>query len=56
MDDRMKQFLAAEAFGVVGASGDRDKFGNKVLRCYLSTAKRRFPFTPGRTRSKELRR
>jgi predicted CoA-binding protein len=29
------QFLAQGSFAVVGASPDRDKYGNKVLRCYL---------------------
>ena len=29
------RFLAASAFAVVGASTDRGKYGNKVLRCYL---------------------
>src|SRR5262245_16131698 len=29
------RFLATGAFAVVGASADRDKYGNKVLRCYL---------------------
>lgn len=28
-------FLAAGPFAVVGASADRAKYGNKVLRCYL---------------------
>jgi predicted CoA-binding protein len=28
-------FLANGPFAVVGASADRDKYGNKVLRCYL---------------------
>ncbi len=28
-------FLAAGSFAVVGASADRAKYGNKVLRCYL---------------------
>jgi predicted CoA-binding protein len=28
-------FLAAGSFAVVGASADRSKYGNKVLRCYL---------------------
>lgn len=27
-------FLAAGSFAVVGASADRAKYGNKVLRCY----------------------
>ena len=29
------RFLAVGQFAVVGASADRDKYGNKVLRCYL---------------------
>ncbi|MFN3183246.1 MAG: CoA-binding protein [Nannocystaceae bacterium] len=29
------QFLSGESFAVVGASRDRSKFGNKVLRAYL---------------------
>ena len=29
------RFLAAGRFAVVGASPDRSKYGNKVLRCYL---------------------
>jgi predicted CoA-binding protein len=37
MDDqqRIKQFLAAGPYAVVGASTDREKYGNKVLRCYV---------------------
>jgi predicted CoA-binding protein len=31
----IEQFLAAGSFAVVGASADRRKYGNKVLRCYL---------------------
>ncbi len=31
---RIKKFLDAPAFGVVGASSNREKYGNKVLRCY----------------------
>ncbi len=34
MDDDIKMFLSSKAFAVVGASKDRNKFGNKVLRCY----------------------
>jgi predicted CoA-binding protein len=29
------RFLAVGSFAVVGASADRAKYGNKVLRCYL---------------------
>jgi len=31
----IQQFLAGETFAVVGASRDRTKYGNKVLRTYL---------------------
>lgn len=32
--ERIDAFLDAEAFAVVGASSNRAKYGNKVLRCY----------------------
>ena len=31
----IEAFLSTGRFAVVGASRDRDKYGNKVLRCYL---------------------
>lgn len=31
---QLDSFLASPLIGVVGASNNRDKFGNKVLRCY----------------------
>ncbi len=30
----IERFLATKSFAVVGASQDRAKYGNKVLRCY----------------------
>lgn len=33
--ERIKDFLAGEVFAVVGASKNRQKYGNKVLRSYL---------------------
>ena len=30
----IERFLAVSSFAVVGASQNRDKYGNKVLRCY----------------------
>jgi predicted CoA-binding protein len=39
-------FLEAPAFGVVGASADPDKYGNKVLRCYLMNGKKAIPVNP----------
>jgi len=39
-------FLAGERFAVVGASRDRDKYGNKVLRCYLQHGLEVFAVNP----------
>jgi predicted CoA-binding protein len=39
-------FLNSASFGVVGASADRGKYGNKVLRCYLQHGKRVIPVNP----------
>jgi predicted CoA-binding protein len=39
-------FLEAKAYGVVGASVNRDKYGNKVLRCYLQNGYRPIPVNP----------
>ena len=33
--EQIDTFLTSPTIGVVGASTDRAKFGNKVLRCYL---------------------
>lgn len=35
VEAKITNFLAAKRFAVVGASSDRTKYGNKVLRCYL---------------------
>ena len=41
--EQLQQFLSSTVIGVVGASNDRNKFGNKVLRCYLQHDRRVFP-------------
>ena len=46
MDARIEKFLAAEAFGVSGASTNRDKYGNKVLRCYQMNDRKAIPINP----------
>jgi len=46
MTEAIETFLKAEAFGVVGASEDRSKYGNKVLRCYLQNKKSAIPVNP----------
>ena len=42
-------FLAASTFGVVGASSNRQKYGNKVLRCYLQNGRTAIPIHPTET-------
>lgn len=42
----IKTFFTSEAFAVVGASTNRAKFGNKVLRCYLQHNKKVYPVNP----------
>jgi len=34
MEKNIQKFLESRKFAVVGASTDRSKYGNKVLRCY----------------------
>jgi len=50
IDNQITQFLASEAFGVAGASTNRDKYGNKVLRCYLQNKRLAIPINPRATR------
>ncbi len=42
----IEHFFQSKAFGVVGASTDRHKYGNKVLRCYQQKNLRVFPVNP----------
>jgi len=39
IEEKIAKFLTASAFGVVGASTKRHKYGNKVLRCYQQNGK-----------------
>ena len=41
--DRIQSFLASGPFAVVGASTDRSKYGNKVLRCYQQHGREVYP-------------
>ena len=43
---RIETFLDAGSFGVVGASRNPDKYGNKVLRCYLQNRYEVIPVNP----------
>jgi predicted CoA-binding protein len=46
VQEQINQFLSAAAFGVAGASTNRQKYGNRVLRCYLQNGKRAVPVNP----------
>jgi predicted CoA-binding protein len=46
LEDRIQAFLAGGPFAVVGASRDRAKFGNKVLRSYLQNGREVYPVNP----------
>lgn len=43
---RIQAFLAEGPHAVVGASTDRSKYGNKVLRCYLQHGLKVHPVNP----------
>jgi uncharacterized protein len=46
----IEDFLASGPWAVAGASSDRSKYGNKVLRCYLQHGKRPvYPLNPRET-------
>lgn len=44
--NKINQFLAAPKFAVAGASSNRYKYGNKVLRCYLQNNRQAIPINP----------
>lgn len=46
MNDPIQTFLAEKSFAVVGASPDRSKYGNKVLRCYMQHGRGVTPVHP----------
>jgi len=45
-NEQFDKFFESGAFGVVGASANRDKYGNKVLRVYLQHGMRAIPVNP----------
>ena len=47
LDEKIDAFLQTGPYAVVGASNDRSKYGNKVLRCYLQHELKVFPINPG---------
>jgi predicted CoA-binding protein len=46
IEERIRRFLAAPAFAVAGASTNREKYGNKVLRCFQQHDKTVYPVNP----------
>ncbi|MBI5485094.1 MAG: CoA-binding protein [Deltaproteobacteria bacterium] len=44
--EQIEQFLVSAVFGVIGASADRHKYGNKVLRCLQQNGRRAVPVNP----------
>ncbi len=47
--ERIEAFLAGSSFAVVGASRDRNKYGNKILRCYMMHDRTVYPVNPDAT-------
>ena len=54
LEKQLEQFLAAPVFGVVGASLNRRKYGNKVLRCYQQNKRQVIPVHPKETQIEGL--
>ncbi|MBK7645156.1 MAG: CoA-binding protein [Planctomycetes bacterium] len=50
MDSRIESFLAGSVFAVAGASADRAKYGNKVLRAYQQAGRKVFGIHPRETK------
>ena len=46
MNEQIKQFFTSKNYGVVGASINKEKFGNKVLCCYIKHNKPVVPVNP----------
>ncbi len=44
--DNIEEFLKASAFAVAGASRDRSKYGNRVLRALLASSRTVYPLNP----------
>ncbi len=44
--EQLDKFFQSKAFGVIGASANREKFGNKVLRVYKQHGMKAIPVNP----------
>ena len=46
IEKKIEKFFTSSAYGVIGASSNRSKYGNKVLRVYLQHNKKVYPVNP----------
>ncbi len=46
LEEKIRAFMAEGPWAVVGASPDRSKYGNKVLRCYQQHGMEVYPINP----------
>ena len=46
LNERIQAFMASGPYAVVGASSDREKYGNKVLRAYQQHGHEVYPINP----------
>jgi len=46
MTNNIEKFLQSPEFAVIGASSNRNKYGNKVLRCYMQHQMKVYPVHP----------
>lgn len=54
LEQQIEQFLAGSPHAVVGASTDRTKYGNKVLRAFMQRDRLAFPVNPHATEIESL--
>ncbi len=55
VNDLVHDFLKEGPWAVAGASADRDKYGNKVLRCYQQHGMKVYPLNPREAQVEGLR-
>lgn len=55
LEDKIEAFLAGQRFAVVGASRNRNKYGNKVLRVFQQNNRNVVPINPNADEVEGLR-
>jgi len=46
LQEKIRRFLDGSVYAVAGASTNREKYGNKVLRCYMQHGYEVYPVNP----------